>query len=106
MTAFIPEAQTCMSSPPHQLAALLFSAAFPPTRLERTDLVNGGSLGSLGQSGANDDLTSRGLTDVGLEDVTKVQILDLLGGDSALSENALDGGDSELDGRGLSEASL
>lgn len=94
-----------MEPTPDQLCPFPLGPSPTPTR-PCTDLVNGGSLCSLGQSSANNDLTSGGLTHVGLEDVAKVQVLDLLGGDSTLSEHALDGGDSQLDGRGFGEAAL
>lgn len=69
-------------------------------------LVDGGRLGRVGHAGTEHDLTSGGLTGASLEDLTKVEVLDLSGLDAGLGEDALDGGDAELDGGSLLESTL
>ena len=68
--------------------------------------VDGGRLGRVGHAGTEHDLTSGGLTGATLEDLTKVEVLDLSGLDACLGEDALDGGDAELDGGGLLKGTL
>lgn len=118
MTDFMPLAQTCVSvhakcQPP--FLDLMTSATChcaqtaraPPTAaVAETDLVDGGSFGRLWQSGADDDLTSRRLTDVRLEDVAKVQFFNLLGLDAGLCESGFDGRNSELNRTSFREAAL
>ena len=69
-------------------------------------LVDGGRLGRVGHAGTEHDLTSGGLTGASLEDLTKVEVLDLSGLDAGLGEDALDGGDAELDGGSLLKSTL
>lgn len=69
-------------------------------------LVDGRRLGRVGHTGTEHDLTSGGLTGATLEDLTKVEVLDLSGLNAGLGEDALDGGNAELDGGSLLESTL
>lgn len=74
--------------------------------MEKTHLVDGSRLSRLGETGTDDDLPGRRLSRTTLENLTKVEVLDLLRLDARLSEGTLDGGDTELNGSSLGELTL
>lgn len=96
----MPDAQTCTP----QLARQLAPSALRPW--VRAHLVDGRGLGRVGAAGAKGDLPRGTLPNATLEHVAKVDVLDVLRLDAGLGEDALDGRDSELDGRDLGEHAL
>lgn len=102
MTAFIPEAQTY--PPPKESSSAPLPILAPTAR--RTHLVHRRRLGRLGAPSAQDDLPRWTLSHAPLENVAKVEVLDLVGLDARLRQDALDGCDTELDGRDLGEHAL
>lgn len=71
-----------------------------------TRLVDRRRLGRFGETGADDDLAGGRLAGASLEDLTKVDVLDLVGLDVRRREDALDGGDTELSRGNLGEDAL
>jgi hypothetical protein len=71
-----------------------------------TDLVDRRGFHGFGASSTQGDLTSRRLSLVSLDDIAKVDLLDVVGLEAGLFESALESDDAELRGRDFGQRAL